>query len=90
MSCDSYNVSAYDGERKDWYETSIEFPQSGDIGCLCTFGGKLDARTVAKLALLGAAMVLLHHGEIAGPVYLPMGMPDLYDDICKFVPGGDE
>lgn len=69
MGCDTYECEG----------TLIRFSEMDDGGCLCTFPhndqGKLTQRRVRSLAMLGAAVVLLHHGELEGPVFLPYSLP---------------
>jgi len=70
MGCDVYDVEG----------TQIRFSEDdGTVGCLCTFPHNDDETVsldrIESLALLGAAVVLLHHGILTGPVYLPVELP---------------
>jgi hypothetical protein len=69
MGCDTYYFN----------EIPIRFSETDDGGCLCTFPfndcGKLTNDRVKLLALLGAAVVLIHCEEIEESVYLPYSIP---------------
>jgi hypothetical protein len=70
MRCDVYEVEG----------TEVRFSENDDtVPCLCVWPNS-DGETIypdrlESLALLGATVVLLHHGDLVGPVCLPMGLP---------------
>lgn len=82
MGCDRYTVED---------NHIISFSEMDDGGCLCTFphnyGETLDMETVRLLAMLGAAVVLIHHGKTDSPVFLPYGIPEWIvrelDRLCR-------
>lgn len=84
MGCDTYEC---DGQL-------IRFSEDDSIRCLCTFphndlayGGKLAPAKVRSLAMLGAAVVMIHHGELNGPVFLPHSLPQwLVDELERLLP----
>lgn len=57
----------------------IQFSYAGEWGCLCTFPyndqGRLGPDRVASLALLGAATVLAHNGDLDTGL-LPEDVPE--------------
>ncbi len=66
-----------------------------DWVCLCTFphndGERLTPERLRSLALLGAAVVLLYHREIDGPVYLSSDIPNwIVEEIKRLVPDQSE
>jgi len=78
-------------------DKQIIFSESSDIGCLCTFPhndecqGKLelDAGRVRELALLGAAVALLHNSEFFAEgwheyICLPQDLGKYGDAIIKW------
>jgi len=76
MGCHTYTVWTRYGNRR------VRFSEESDsVGCLCTFphndGNALSVERVQSLALLGAAIVLAHAGEIGdGEItYLPDDVP---------------
>ena len=81
MSCDYYTL-----EHRD----SIHFSDSDDsICCLCTVTAdmRLDSERVKALAYLGAAVVLMHHGELEHG-FLPACLPQqMKDDIDYWLKG---
>jgi len=84
MGCDVYR---YDSE-------IIGFSELDDgVPCLCTFPhndlafGELEPLRVRSPAMLGAAVVLIHHGYLSGPVYLPDALPEwLVDALEQMLP----
>lgn len=59
MGCDHYVIN----------NTTISFGENEEIGCLCTFPhnynlAQIDKKTVYKLALLGAAVKMVHEDFI--------------------------
>ena len=83
MGCDYYR---YESEL-------IRFSEMDDtVSCLCTFPHNdmehLDLSRVRSLAMLGAAIVLIHHDEIEGPVYLPNNLPKwIITELERILPG---
>jgi hypothetical protein len=70
MGCDVYETSRFVGILSEWRDSCAIFSETDrpeDEGCLCTwpnnYGEKLSSGVVRKLAMLGAAVVLMHHGE---------------------------
>ena len=74
MSCDKYR---YDSELIYFSEMDDD-----DTVCLCTFpyndkaGGGIDLNRIKSLAYLGAAIKLVHDGELEGPVSIPRDLPE--------------
>lgn len=71
MGCDKYYLDD---------NNMVAFSEGDDeLGCLCTFphndGNQLSEERVRSLAYLGAAVVLLYHGEIDHG-FLPNCLPD--------------
>jgi hypothetical protein len=72
MGCDKYYLEGMD--------YPIAFSEmNDDVCCLCTFGHNdgtaLDPERVRSLAYLGAAVVLVSHGQ-ADHGYIPSCLPD--------------
>jgi len=67
-----------------WGTRSVEFSEADDTWrCLCTFPwndnaeGRIDISRIRSLALLGAAVVLIHNGDIQEEYnYLPYCVPE--------------
>jgi hypothetical protein len=83
-----YGVSGYRNEK--WQDMAIQFSEmDDDTACLCTFPhnftGGIDAQHVRSLALLGAAVVLAHQGELEDDYnFLPFCIPTwIRDEIEK-------
>ena len=82
MGCDYYD---YGGCR-------IHFSEMDDnVGCLCTFPGndmeELSIERLRSLAMLGAAIRLVHNCELEGLVILPHALPKwIIDGINKYLP----
>lgn len=75
-----------------WANAEIQFSEmDDDTACLCTFpynfNGKLDAEHVRSLAMLGAAVVLAHQGELGDDMnFLPHCLPQwVRDEIERIV-----
>lgn len=90
MGCDYYRI----------HNTVIHFGENDEIGCLCTFPhnygdlSKLAKETVYKLALLGAAVKLVHEDrydeEEENWFYIPNDIPQkLKDRIAELLGGVD-
>lgn len=95
MGCDIYTVEAQDGA--GWTEVGITFNEGrDDIGCLCTFASMqdypFDAGGVRELALLGAAVALVHDGHFekaVGKAYyvIPDDLPDwVIESVNRILP----
>ena len=81
MGCDSYTASLR--LLSGWAKANIMFSEDDDVACLCTFphnnDGKMWRPNVESLAMLGAAVVLAHHGNLGSPegyIYLPGDLPE--------------
>lgn len=88
MGCDYYHIKTFDPDDETSY---IHFSEMDDtVGCLCTFphndAGWLSVERLRSLAMLGAAVVMLQHGEIFGPVFLPNGLGWVKDEIFRLLP----
>ena len=82
----------------DYYEfekTSIHFSDlNEETSCLCTFPyneeifKQLDPHIVRSLAMLGAAIVLVHQAEFNDDyMFLPEQLPEwIVNEIKKYVP----
>jgi hypothetical protein len=87
MGCDYYGIIT----REEGYSSSLHFSDlDEEWECLCTFPyndqGKLDSSRVRSLALLGAAVVLAHNGELDNPL-LPNGVPEwIREEIKRIIP----
>lgn len=82
----------FDAKWGEWDEVEIQFSEmDDDTACLCTFphnfNEKLDAEHVRSLAMLGAAVVLAHQGELKETVnFLPHCLPQwIRDEIKRIV-----
>jgi len=71
----------------NWEDAAIQFSEGDDeTACLCTFPHNfeqtgLDTERVRSLALLGAAVVLAHQGELKEEYnYLPYCVPQWIRD----------
>ena len=78
----------FDTKWGEWDEVEIQFSEmDDDTGCLCTFphndNGELDAERVRSLAMLGAAVVLAHQGELKDTNFLPFCLPQWIQDEIK-------
>lgn len=89
MGCDYYNVPCWiPGTFGKWGDTMLFFGEEDDSTiCLCTFPFNYRAvgfgpDEVRSLALLGAAVVLAHHGELTADDYhrLPDSLPQWIRD----------
>ena len=73
----------------EWTNFKIQFSEiDDDTSCLCTFphnnGEKLDKEDVRSLAMLGAAVVLAHRGELEDEYnFLPHCLPQWIRDELK-------
>ncbi len=73
MGCDIYDVEG----------GQVSFTESDRFPCLCTFpdndGGEMTVERLASLALLGAAVVMLHRQRLSGcsihAAYVPDDLP---------------
>ena len=80
------------GEVKDWRDVRVEFSDTDDdTACLCTFPHNfmdgLDTEHMRSLALLGAATVLAHQGELQDEYnIIPFCIPQwIRDEINRIV-----
>jgi len=89
-----YTVSGRHDEK--WENVDIQFSDTDDTtACLCTFPhnfeqGGVDSEHVRSLALLGAAVVLAHQGELEDdynfiPNCIPKWIIDEIDSKIKYV-----
>lgn len=92
MGCDTYTVQ---GNYGSWRECSVRFSEADDGPCLCTLASNyttvkdFDADTIRSMAMLGAAVALMHDGKLGddGYVYLPYSLPQhILDAIDKILP----
>jgi Zn ribbon nucleic-acid-binding protein len=86
-----------DGNSVEWIEREISFDiNDKDWECLCSFPPErsedITSAKVRSLALLGAAVVLLHNGEIQSlPCYLPRCVPkNIQEAIKKAIPNKEK
>jgi len=102
MSEQVYTVSGHtkaeyeESESVEWTDYRIQFSEmDDDTACLCTFPHNftdgIDAQHVRSLALLGAAVVLAHQGELEEEYnFLPNCVPQwIRDEIAKRIPGAE-
>lgn len=94
MGCDIYTIEAQNNG--GWTDVGIRFSDSDDtVGCLCTFANNMknqrfDIRDVRDLAILGAAVALVHDGHFRDSYfdtslskwyyYLPSDLPEWVRD----------
>lgn len=89
MGCDQYACTAWSTELEEYIDEYISFSEAWDGGCLCTFpendGDELSADRVKCLAMLGAAVVLNHHGDNVNflPYDLPVWIVDEIERVCN-------
>ena len=99
MGEDVYTVSGYtkpeykENESVEWAEYNIQFSSTDDDWrCLCTFphndGKTIDVSRMRSLALLGAAVVLAHQGELEETnSFLPFCVPEwIREEISRLLP----
>ena len=85
------NIYTVASGRIHWEDCQIQFSaMDDDTACLCTFphnfkGVGIDREHVRSLALLGAAVVLAHQGELENDSnVIPYCIPEwIRDDIDK-------
>lgn len=94
MGCDVYEIDDASIRFSDGSEFKDDFWGNFVWKCLCTFPanwrGETEKDTVASMALLGAAVVLSHHGMIESPVYLPDSIPKEVLDLIEKAIYGDK
>jgi hypothetical protein len=86
----SESVYLVSGKRVTWEDFSIQFSEmDDDWQCLCTFphndGAEISLSRLRSLALLGAAVVLAHNGELEEETnFLPLCIPKwIRDEITS-------
>ena len=86
-------ILGLDGDSVEWIEREVGFSECLTDGwsCLCTFPwadrgvrGEISSERVRSLALLGAAVVLIHNGDIQeNNSYLPRCVPEYIREAIK-------